>query len=203
MYFDYCLHNISLITEMSRAQCLSATSSLAMLLLWKTEADAWCLTPGHWRCWWSAWGEGPALAGSKCRQTCVVLPRFSLSACLSLWTAGGKKRKLGLLSSGEQRLSGPRPWFNQWKAGSGGKKNRRRRKTTAAAEERRREEQPQPLEMCGWAEIAAVGNVTARLPLRRVVFHLIFLATVRGGNEKEGGDRDRAASRCYLGFFPP
>lgn len=74
-----------------------------------------------------------------------------------------------------------------------GEKGERRR------ERKRREEQPEQLEMCGRAEIAAVG--TTEQSLRLVVFQRIFARTGRqkrrGGG---GGDRARIATATWVFF---
>lgn len=70
--------------------------------------------------------------------------------------------------------------------GVGGKKRGERRRERKRGEE---QQQPQQLEMCGRAEIAAVG--TAEQSLRLVVFQRIFVRT-RRQKKKRGGGGDRA-----------
>lgn len=77
-----------------------------------------------------------------------------------------------------------------WGVGEKGGERRRERK--------RREEQPQQLEMCGRAEIAAVG--TAEQSLRLVVFQWIFVLTGRQKKRGGGGDRGRIAAATWAFF---
>lgn len=69
----------------------------------------------------------------------------------------------------------------------GEKKGGERRRERKRGEE---QQQPQQLEMCGRAEIAAVG--TAEQSLRLVVFQRIFVRTGRRKKKGGGGEGDRA-----------
>lgn len=68
------------------SQPLYATRVL--LLLWKAATEASWQTSGSLTCQW-----GPALAWSESRQTCVVLPRASVSVCLSLSMDGQRREE--------------------------------------------------------------------------------------------------------------
>lgn len=138
-------------------------------------------------------GDGPAVAGSESGQTCVVLPRFSLSAYLSLWTAGGEEN-VDCCRRDRSAFPGPSDDLITENWGVGGKKEE---KDHGSARGERSS-------LSRWrcavgAEIAAVG--TAEQSLRLVVFQLIFVRAVRQKREEEEEVEKGAESLLLPGLF--